>query len=89
MIKLEEKETPEGIWAGDMKDGDVAVIISWSDSFDYNTYPGRIVQRYGTQLITIGMGWGQGWSRGFYRQCGFSEACRVRLLEKGEKLVVA
>ena len=84
MIEL-EKEKPEGIWVGDMKDGDVAVIVSWA----FGGYAGRIVQRYGLHLISLGMDYNKGWRDLWSYPSSISKNNRVRLLEKGEKLVVA
>jgi len=47
MIRSVEEEQPKGIWVGDMKDGDVGVIIAWSTGA---TYSGRIIQRYKDSL---------------------------------------
>ena len=82
MIELERKETPEGIWVGAMKDGEVAVIVAWP----FEEYVGRVVQRYGPHLVSIGMNCGAGWS-GFWPAYISKNSC-VRLLERGEKLVV-
>ena len=85
MIELEKKETLEGIWIGDMKDGDVAVIVSWA----FGNYAGRIVQRCGLDLIPLGMDCSKGWSGLWHNPASVFKNNRVRLLEKGEKLVVA
>lgn len=85
MIRSVEEEQPKGIWVGDMKDGDVGVIIAWSTGA---TYSGRIIQRYKDSLFVVGMSSGEGWSI-FKLDCYLSDTCRVRLLEKDEKLVVA
>jgi len=85
MIKLVKKEELEGIWAGDMKDGDVAEIVAWSTT----KYIGDIVQRYGCFLIAIG--YAHGWGRVFgydHKRCILSDGCRVRLLKEGETLIV-
>ena len=78
MIKLIEKEKPKGVWVGDMKNGDVAIIVNCV----INCYVGRIVQRHGNALITIGAS--LTWSFTHY----LPENFRVRLLEKGETLIV-
>lgn len=78
MIELVKKERSEGIWAGDMKYGDVGVIVACIHS----AYLGQIVQRHRNQLITIG------------QHCVWSNieeinnSCHVRLLKKDEMLVV-
>ena len=84
MIELERKETPEGIWVGDMKDGEIAVIVSWA----FEEYVGRVVQRYGPHLVSLGMNCGAGWSDVWRCPASVFKNNRVRLLERGEKLVV-
>jgi len=78
MIKLVKKDRPEGIWIGDMEDGDVGVIVSWLGGH----YLGTIVQRYHTDLIILGK------SDNWKDVLNASKNYRVRLLEKGETLVV-
>lgn len=84
MLKLVENEKLKGIWIGDMNDGDVAVITEWSC---VSIYLGRIVQRHGNKLITIGMPHNNSWIDAF-KNNSLSVNCRVRLLEKGETLIV-
>ena len=81
MIRLLEDRGPKGIWAGDMKDGDVGIIVAWSMSDDYLE---EIVQRFDKMLITIGKPSDYVWDE----IDRLNKNCRVRLLEKGEKLVV-
>ena len=78
MIELVKKESPEGIWVGDMKDGDIGVIVNW----EVSGYSGLIVQRRDNDLIIIGDT--DGWSV----VTNVSKNCRVRLLKKGEILIV-
>ena len=79
MIELVKKDRPKGIWVDNMKDGDIGVIVAWP----YSSYLGRIVQRYESGLITIGIPGRNSWV------CStLPDDCRVRLLEKGEMLVV-
>jgi len=84
MLELVKKENTEGIWVGNMKDGDIGVIIEWG-SIIYCL--GRIVQRYGNDLISIGMPSGDSW-RVLTPSRELSSNCRVRLLKKDEVLVV-
>ena len=85
MIKLVDKEPPKGIWVGDMEDGVIGVIVLWND-IDYD-YIGVIVQRYNNSLVIISMD--DGWSNCFNNStCDLPNKCRVRLLEKGETLIV-
>lgn len=85
MIELEKKEQSDGMWIAEMEDGDVAVIVDWP----YYEYMGRIVQRYGQHLVHIGSPLLPGWRSAFdsQRRSLFHKGCRVRLLEKGEKLI--
>jgi len=82
MIKLLKDEVPKGIWVGNMKDGDVGVIVAWA--CDEHEYVNQIVQRFDDILITIGESSGCVW----HGMNKLDVRCRVRLLEKGEKLVV-
>lgn len=79
MIELVKKERPERIWVGSMEDGDVGVIVSHMSSY----YLGRIVQKHGDSLVSIGMQHNHGWN-----PIRTSPDFRVRLLEKGEMLIV-
>lgn len=79
MIELVKKEEVKGIWASNMKGGDVGVIVGHSNA----EYLGRIVQRYNRSLITVGTPCFT-WSSIFSLCNDF----RVRLLEKGETLIV-
>ncbi|HUW30217.1 MAG TPA: hypothetical protein VM223_01255, partial [Planctomycetota bacterium] len=72
------------IHVGDMKDGDVGVITSWVPV----EYIGRVVQRYGNYLVTLGAGSESGWHSIFTSPSGLAETDRVRLLEDGEELVM-
>lgn len=64
--------------ADDMKDGQIAVITEWKCSPEYI---GRIVQRYGFILITLGKDAGQAFPS-FFKDCR-DEAYRVRILGPG------
>jgi hypothetical protein len=89
MLKLANK-TINGVSVSEMKDGDVAVIVGWGNGVTYVgsvVYAGRVVQRYGNNLITLGANEGKSWSNFF--DCILSpDENRVRILEKGETLVV-
>lgn len=80
MIKLVEKERLEGIWAGDMEDGDVGVIVGCA----IDHYVDRVVQRHNNKLIAIGVSINGVWSP----ISNLPNTFRVRLLEKGETLIV-
>jgi hypothetical protein len=83
MIKLLKEEKPEGIWAGDMKDGDIGVIVA----SPAKNCIGRIVQRCNDSLIFLGYKEYHHWYDTFGQDI-FADGFRVRLLEKGEKLIV-
>ncbi len=65
-----------------MKDGEVAVITSWSLANE--KYTGRVVQLIGQQLVSLGMGVRDVWPVAHW----FSADCRVRPLSVGDRLVV-
>ena len=84
-VELLKEETVKGITACEMKDGEIGVVVAWKPNrYIDNNYIGQVVQRYGNELINIGKDCLHGWSN----IDGFSSACRVRVLEKGEKLVI-
>ena len=83
MLRLQTEPVDKTIPASQMNDGDIGVITSWN-ALDYI---GRIVQRYRDLLITVGSPSGNGWER-YFRSNDTKPRCRVRLLEKGETLVV-
>lgn len=67
-----------------LKDGQLAVIVSWAMSDEYN---GVVVQRYKDKLIAIGKRSGLCWGDVF-NLFNFDEVCRVRVLEPGEIITV-
>lgn len=81
-VKLESSST-KSIYVLDMKDGQIAEIVSWSSSYKHI---GRIVQRYKNNLICIGLQNESGWTDVFFAE--LPKECRVRILEKGEKIVI-
>jgi hypothetical protein len=84
MLKLKEDKPIDIICAKDMGDGQIGVIIKWSGDF----YLGYIIQRYGNYLITLGAKKGQGFGQYFSGQTHHDENCQVRILKKGETLIV-
>ena len=84
MIKLVNNEQPKSICVNDMQDGDIGVVVVWSDG----RYLGRIVQRYKDHLLVVGEQSGREWDTIFNSGLGRWEDCHVRLLEKGETLIV-
>lgn len=85
MLKLINNK-PTDIAVTEMKDGDLAVITVWNGSTKA-VYVGLIVHRYKDILIPIGKRSGASWSM-LFDNVEKHEDCRVRLLEKGEILVV-
>jgi hypothetical protein len=81
-IRLKTSSSP--ILSHDMKDGDVGVITEWSEN---NHYIGRIVQRFGQDMVALGMNSRKGWCGWFTMAC--QKDCRVRLLQSGDVLEVA
>jgi len=82
MLKL-TGERKTSVCVSEMKDGDVAVIVDWT----CRSYIGRVVQRYGDYLITIGGRCSQGWGE-YFKSENIGGSCEVRILEKDETLVV-
>lgn len=83
MIKL-EKNDECSVHIDSMKDGDVAVIVEWGE-YD-NSHVGEVVQRYKNALVVLGKPSANCWTTMFTH--GNSNKYRVRILKKGEKLVV-
>ena len=81
-VKL-TNQIAEDISVFEMKDGQIAVITNWGDIPEYT---GRIVQRYGNNLITIGMDCGRTWPGCFNEKP--DNAYRVRLLKLGETITI-
>ena len=70
-----------GVALDKMKDGDVAVIVSWQ----VDEYLGQLVQRYDDCLVCLGARSGKGWGKMFP---GEHNGLRVRILEEGETIIV-
>lgn len=84
-VRLVENPVNKLIPVQSMKDGDIAVITCW----DSSVYIGRVVQRYYNNLICVGSNSRNGWSDIFSSPVEKpSNQCRVRLLEKGETLII-
>jgi hypothetical protein len=84
MLKIASEKDVNEIHVNEMKDGDVAVIISWSS----HEYVGRVVQRYGNYLLVLGANSGLGWGETFSSPRPLRPECRVRILPKGTLLEV-
>jgi hypothetical protein len=83
MLKLVNSKSTD-IPVTKMKDGDLAVITKW---WQGNYYVGTIVHRYDELLIAVGKKSGESWRLLFNGDCKCDD-CRVRLLTKGETLIV-
>jgi hypothetical protein len=78
MIKLKDEVQVKTIEMNELKDGQIAVIV---DSF--GDYKDRIVQRYGNDVVALGMQSGNGWTSIEFN------TLKVRILEAGETLVIS
>lgn len=83
MLRLKNNK-PNDICVNDMEDGDIGVITQWS----CGDYVNQVVQRYKNYLLVVGAHSEWGWDTSFNYSNNRNEQCRVRLLEKGEELVV-
>lgn len=79
--QLSETSIPVGIQAGELRDGEIAVILS----SPHRHHIGKIVMRYKEDLISIGEDCGKAWSQFFPTS---SSEIRVRVLERGEQIVI-
>ena len=80
MLRLKEELVPARTVAKDLRDGQLAVVID----NEYNGYKGRIIQKFGDDLVTIGMSTGNGWRGG-----ANINTLEVRVLKDGEVLIVS
>ena len=74
MVELIGCERRKRVLARDLNDGQIAVII------EEGSYTGRIVQRFGTDLISIGLRRGQHWTN------VDGVTLEVRILKEGEPI---
>ena len=77
MVKLKDEVQVETIEMNELKDGQIAVIVE-----DFADYKSRVVQRYGDNVVALGMASGNGWTGIEYN------TLKVRVLEAGETLVI-
>jgi len=63
----------------EMQDGQIGVITSWL----HENYVGRIIQRHNDRLVTLQRKYLESFSA-----ITDSEKCRVRILQKGEVLII-
>lgn len=72
MVELISNKRKNRVLARDLRDGQIAIII---EDGDYN---GRIVQRFGNDMVTIGLTHGNHWTQ------VEDNTLEVRILEDGE-----
>jgi len=70
-------EPANDVQVGEMKCGQIAIIVRWSLSI----YVGRIVQRYENKLVTLGEDAEKSWS--CFESLEKNSKLRVRILPKG------
>ena len=83
-VALEENNKHRIVHPSEMRDGEIGVIVKWEP----DNYIGRIVQRYNDILITIGEPTGKAFPDICRYSTGTTSSCKVRILEKGEKIVI-
>lgn len=74
------EEKPGDIPASELKDGQIAVITEWDSLIAYS---GRIIQRHGDTLVSLGMPSANRWS-----VIPHGDSYRVRVLAPGTKLEI-
>ena len=82
MKLYKEKKKHLVILASDLKDGQIAIILNWTDM----RFNSRIVQRCGLDLISLGLPIGNSFVSFFTAHS--VKGCTVRVLKPGTKLVV-
>ena len=78
-----ESEGENIIRSIDMKDGQIGIITAWGT---FPEYQGRIVQRYGDDLVYLGKGESSGWRGCFKEPVNNEDEYRVRILPPGATL---
>ncbi len=81
-VTHEPQAQPQGIRVFALRDGQLAKIVEWSE----DRHIGRIVQRYGDSLVTLGRDRDYSWP-GLFRG-DRSEHGRVEILRDGDVLRV-
>lgn len=77
MVNLENYDKPQKQYvARDLKDGQIGIVTE-----NFENYYGRIVQRFGGKIITLG----KGTINSFDDNC----ALEIRILKNGEKLQIS
>lgn len=82
-VNLKNKNQDNSIPVHEMKDGQIGVITDW-DGSTYNN--GKVVQRYGLDLIQLGKPSGDSWRQVIINKI---VGCKVRILANGTELLIA
>jgi hypothetical protein len=77
MVRLKENLVEDVTKMSDLRDGQIAVIIE-----DFADYKGRIVQKFGSIVITLGMDSGACWNN------AETTTLEVKVLEPGTTLIL-
>ena len=80
-VRLVEILIDKSIPVSEMKDGEIGTITKWT----YKNAVGTIVQRYNDILVTVGRPSGCSWPSIFPNG---DINCRIRILEKGDTLII-
>ena len=84
-MALRIKKSIDGrVHVSEMKDGDIAEIVEWT----VGRYTGRIVQRYGDVLITLGMDENESFEDVLKGKDLSNNSCLVRILPKGTEFIL-
>jgi hypothetical protein len=86
MLQLYNGVVDTSVPVDKMVDGDVAIITAWTKPNP--EYVGRIVQRFSDTLLTLGGVKDNSWDVIFNASQLYLLDCRVRILQKGETIIV-
>jgi hypothetical protein len=86
MLQLYNGAVDTSVPVDKMVDGDVAIITAWTKPNP--EYVGRIVQRCGDILLTLGGDSSKTWDSIFNASRSYLFDCRIRILQKGETIIV-
>ena len=70
----------------DMKDGDVAVILSVPECTSGADLRQRLVMRYGNELVVIGREYEQSYDRLFDGEVSWADKCHIRHIDVGDSI---
>ena len=83
MVRVLNKSL-DSVYVADMRDGDIAVITKWGA----RGYTGRVVQRCGYGLISLGLDKGECWSDAFRGHFDRDDRYMVEILPSGTTLEI-